>query len=83
MNALDVTRRQLDAYNAHDPDALFALYTEGATYHSPRFDHPLKGKALADFFKSPDPQLRQQLLALAGGSRPTLSDRRNQNHGRH
>ena len=52
MNALDVTRRQLDAYNAHDPDALFALYTEGATYQSPRFDHPLKGKALADFFKS-------------------------------
>ena len=52
MNALDVTQRQLDAYNAHDPDALIALYTEEATYHSPRFDHPLKGQALADFFKS-------------------------------
>ena len=52
MNALDVTRRQLDAYNAHDPDALFALYTEGATYHSPRFDHPLKGKAIGDWVKT-------------------------------
>ena len=52
MNALDVTQRQLDAYNAHDPDALIALYAEGGTYHSPRSDHPLKGQALADFFKS-------------------------------
>jgi predicted ester cyclase len=52
MNALDVTQRQLNGYNAHDPDALIALYTEGATYHSPRSDHPLKGQALADFFKS-------------------------------
>ena len=72
MNALDVTRRQLDAYNAHDPDALFALYTEGATYHSPRFDHPLKGKALADFFKSlfkAFPDLRLEVISRgdAGG----------------
>jgi len=73
MNALDVTRRQLDAYNAHDPDALFALYTEGATYHSPRFDHPLKGKALADFFKSlfkAFPDLRLEVISrgdIGGG----------------
>jgi len=66
MNALEVTRRQLDAYNAHDPDALFALYAEGATYHSPRFDHPLKGKALADFFKSlfkAFPDLRLEVIS--------------------
>jgi steroid delta-isomerase-like uncharacterized protein len=66
MNALDVTQRQLDAYNAHDPDALMALYTEGATYHTPRFDHPLKGQALADFFKSlfkAYPDLRLEVIS--------------------
>ena len=51
MNALEVTQRQFDAYKRHDAEALFALYAEGATYRSPRFDHPLKGQALADFFK--------------------------------
>jgi hypothetical protein len=51
MNALEVTQRQIDAYNRHDAEALFALYAEGATYHSPRFEHPLKGQALADFFQ--------------------------------
>ena len=66
MNALDVTQRQVDAYNAHDPDALIALYTEGATYHTPRFDHPLKGQALADFFKSlfkAYPDLRLEVIS--------------------
>jgi steroid delta-isomerase-like uncharacterized protein len=66
MNALDVTQRQLDAYNAHDPDALMALYTEGATYHTPRFDDPLKGQALADFFKSlfkAYPDLRLEVIS--------------------
>ena len=66
MNALDVTQRQVDAYNAHDPDALMALYTEGATYHTPRFDHPLKGQALADFFKSlfkAYPDLRLEVIS--------------------
>jgi ketosteroid isomerase-like protein len=52
MNALGVTQLHLDAWNRHDADALIALYAEGATCHSPRFDHPLKGKALADFLKS-------------------------------
>jgi hypothetical protein len=52
MNALEVTQRQVDAWNGHDADALIALYAEGATYHSPRFDHPLKVKPLADFLKS-------------------------------
>ena len=52
MNALEVSKRVIDAWNRHDADALAALYAEGATYHSPRFDHPLKGQAIADFFKS-------------------------------
>jgi steroid delta-isomerase-like uncharacterized protein len=52
MNALEVSKRSIDAWNRHDADAVIALYAEEATYHTPRFDHPLKGKALADFIKS-------------------------------
>jgi steroid delta-isomerase-like uncharacterized protein len=52
MNALEVSQRQIDAWNRHDADAVIAGYAEGGTYHTPRFDHPLKGKALADFIKS-------------------------------
>jgi steroid delta-isomerase-like uncharacterized protein len=66
MNALEVTQRQFDAYNRHDTEALFALYAEGATYHSPRFDHPLKGQALADFFKklfTAYPDLRLEVIS--------------------
>jgi steroid delta-isomerase-like uncharacterized protein len=66
MNALEVSQRQIDAYNAHDPAALIAVYTEGATYHSPRFDRPLTGQALADFFKSlfrSFPDLRLEVIS--------------------
>jgi len=52
MNAVEVSKRSIDAWNRHDADAVIALYAEEATYHTPRFDHPLKGKALADFIKS-------------------------------
>ncbi len=52
MTALEVAQRSIDAWNSHDADAIVALYAEGATYHTPRVDHPLKGKALADFIKS-------------------------------
>ena len=73
MNALEVSQRLFDAWNRHDADAAFALYTEDATYHSPRFDHPLKGKALADFFKSlfkAFPDLRLEVISrgdIGGG----------------
>ena len=52
MNALEVIQRFIDPFNRHDPDAVNALYAEGATYQSPRFDHPVKGQAIADFNKS-------------------------------
>ena len=52
MNAVEVSKRSIDAWNRHDADAVIALYAEEATYHTPRFDHPLKGKVLADFIKS-------------------------------
>ena len=72
MNALEVIQRFIDAWNRHDVDAVNALYAEGAIYHSPRFDHPLKGKALADFFKSlfkAFPDLRLEVISRgdAGG----------------
>ena len=52
MNALEVSQRLFDAWNRHDADAAFALYTEDATYHSPRFDHPVKGRqAIGDWIK--------------------------------
>ncbi|HYZ72177.1 MAG TPA: ester cyclase [Chthoniobacterales bacterium] len=66
MNALEVTQRQVDAWNGHDADVLFAVYAEGASYHSPRFDHPLTGKALADFLKSvltAFPDLRLEVIS--------------------
>jgi ketosteroid isomerase-like protein len=49
MNALEVIQHFIDAFNRHDADAVNALYAEGASYHSPRFDHPVKGQAIADF----------------------------------
>jgi ketosteroid isomerase-like protein len=52
MNALEIAQRSFDAWNRHDAHAIVDLYAEGATYHNPRFDHPLKGHALADFAKS-------------------------------
>ena len=52
MNAFEVVHRSFDAWNRHDADALIALYAEEATYHTPRFEHPLRRKALADFIKS-------------------------------
>ena len=52
MNALEISQRHYDAWNRHDADAYVAGYAEWGTYHSPRFDHPLTGQAIADFTKS-------------------------------
>ena len=52
MNALEVSKRSTDAWNRHDADALVAIYAEGGTYHNPRMNHPLTGKAIGDFAKS-------------------------------
>ena len=52
MNALEVSQRIFDAWNRHDADAVIAGYAEDATYHSPRFDHPVKGRqAIGDWIK--------------------------------
>jgi steroid delta-isomerase-like uncharacterized protein len=66
MNALEVTQRQLDAWNRHDAEALVALNAEGATYHSLCFDHALTGQAIADFVKSvftAYPDLRLEMIS--------------------
>ena len=66
MNALEVTQRQLDAWNGHDAEALVALYAEGATYHSPCFSYPRKWQAIADFVKSvftAYPDLRFEMIS--------------------
>jgi steroid delta-isomerase-like uncharacterized protein len=52
MNPIEVSQRAIDAWNRHDADAYVALYAEGGTYHTPRMDNPLTGKAIADFAKS-------------------------------
>jgi hypothetical protein len=52
MNALEVSQRSIDAWNRHDADALVAVYAERGTYHTPRMDHALTGKSIADFAKS-------------------------------
>ena len=53
MNALEVSQRIFDAWNRHDADAVTAGYAEDATYHTPRFDHPVKGRqAIGDWIKS-------------------------------
>ena len=73
MNALEVIQHFIDAFNRHDADAVNALYAEGATYHTPRFDHPVKGQAIADFNKSvltAYPDLRFEVISsgdIGGG----------------
>ena len=49
INAIEVSKRAKDAWNRHNADA---LYAEGATYHNPRMDNHLTGKAIANFAKS-------------------------------
>ena len=53
-------------------DALIAQYAEDGAYYTPRFDHPLKGQAIADFLKSvfkayPDVRLEVISSGDAGG----------------
>jgi steroid delta-isomerase-like uncharacterized protein len=66
MTALEVSQRAIDAWNRHDADTLIAQYAEDATYHTPRFDHPLKGQAIADWAKSvftAYPEMRLEVIS--------------------
>jgi steroid delta-isomerase-like uncharacterized protein len=51
MNAIEVVQRSNKAYNAHDADALAALYAEDVTYSHPRAGQGT-GKAIVNFAKT-------------------------------
>jgi ketosteroid isomerase-like protein len=72
---LEIARAWLQAFNAHDVDALVALYAEDATHTSPKIRalHPetggrLRGRAaLADWWRDANhrlPGLRYQEIAI-------------------
>ena len=85
MNALEVTQRQIEAWNRHDTDAVISWYAEGATYHTPRFGHILKGKGLADFIKSvftAYPDIRFEVIS-SGDTRGGLVASQLKLHGTH
>jgi ketosteroid isomerase-like protein len=52
MNAVDVIQRANNTYNAHDGDALAAMYAEDATFSNPRAGQGLTGKAIANYAKA-------------------------------
>lgn len=75
MTSLELARAWLEAFNAHDVDALVALYADDATHTSPKIRalHPdrggkLAGKAaLADWWREANrrlPGLRYEPTAI-------------------
>jgi steroid delta-isomerase-like uncharacterized protein len=51
MNAIEVVKRKVDAWNRHDVDAIVALFEEGGTYSNPVAGEGLTGEAIARFAK--------------------------------
>jgi steroid delta-isomerase-like uncharacterized protein len=51
MNAIEVVKRYVDAWNRHDADAIVALFVEGGTYSNPVAGQGLTGQAIAGFAK--------------------------------
>jgi steroid delta-isomerase-like uncharacterized protein len=75
MTALSIARAWLDAFNAHDVDALVALYADDATHTSPKIralhphtDGKLVGKAaLAAWWRAANarlPGLRYEAVTI-------------------
>ncbi|MFQ5993390.1 MAG: ester cyclase [Nitrospiraceae bacterium] len=50
MNAVDVVRRYLDAWNAHDPEGVATTFVEGGTYSDPGVSR-LTGDAIAGYVR--------------------------------
>jgi hypothetical protein len=46
MNAIEVVKRYIDAWNRHDADAIVALFAEGGTYSNPVAGQGLTGQAI-------------------------------------
>ena len=51
MNAIEVVKRYIDAWNRHDADAIVALFAEGGTYSNPVAGQGLTGQAIGGFAK--------------------------------
>jgi steroid delta-isomerase-like uncharacterized protein len=75
MTPLEIARAWLDAFNAHDVDALVALYADDCTHTSPKIralhpdsDGKLRGKpALAAWWREANrrlPNLRYEATAI-------------------
>ena len=52
MNAIEIVKRANTAYNAHDADALAALYADDASYSNPHAGQGVTGKASVNFPKA-------------------------------
>jgi hypothetical protein len=52
MNAIEIVKRANIAYNAHDADALAALYADDASYSNPHAGQGVTGKASVNFPKA-------------------------------
>src|SRR6266511_205626 len=48
MNPLEIASRYFDAWNARDPDAIVAMFSEGGTYIDPTGGVGLSGQQIAD-----------------------------------
>ena len=51
MNAIEVVKSYIDAWNRHDADAIVALFAEGGTYSNPVAGQGLTGEAIGGFAK--------------------------------
>jgi len=72
MNALEVSKRGIDAWNRHDIDGVLAGYAEGATYSHPRVGENVTREAMSNFFKGvwaayPDSSLELISMGDTGG----------------
>lgn len=74
MNALDIIRTQLEAFNRHDAAAFAACYAAQATITDPQFREPLRGgeaitKDIGDWFGAfPDIEARITRTVVNGES---------------
>jgi steroid delta-isomerase-like uncharacterized protein len=52
MNAIEVVRRYIQAWDGRNANALVALFAEGGTYSNPHAGQGLTGEAIANFAKA-------------------------------
>ena len=67
MNAIEIVKRYVEAWNRHDADAIVALFVEGGTYSNPVAGQGLTGQAIADFAKglfSTFPDLSLEIVSI-------------------